>query len=368
MSQSDSQLEAKVSQWIRADIRALSAYTVVDPGELIKLDAMENPYSWPKELLAEWLDILKTVSVNRYPDPNANNLKTALRDSMNIPSNMELMLGNGSDELIQIILMAITQPNRVVLAPHPSFVMYKMIATYTDLEYVGVPLKNDYDLDLAAMKRAIQQHRPAVIFFAYPNNPTGNCFKREDILQVLEISEGLIVIDEAYHAFANCSFMNDLNQHNNLLVMRTVSKMGLAGLRLGLLAGHKKWISEFDKIRLPYNINVLTQKSVEFALNHSTVFTEQSQKICRDRDEMSEQLSKIEGINAYPSSANFILFHTPEGKSSLIFDALKSKGILIKNPSSTDSLLRDCLRVTVGTAEENKRFLHALSGIIQSQA
>ncbi len=368
MSQSDSQLEAKVSQWIRPDIRALSAYSVADPGELIKLDAMENPYSWPKKLLAEWLDRLKTVSVNRYPDPNANDLKIALRDSMDVPSKMDLMLGNGSDELIQIILMAIAQPGRVVLSPHPSFVMYKMIATYANLEYVGVPLKNDYDLDLAAMKRAIRRHRPAAIFFAYPNNPTGNCFKREDILQILDLSEGLVVIDEAYHAFANCSFMDDLSQHNNLLVMRTVSKMGLAGLRLGLLAGHKKWISEFDKIRLPYNINVLTQKSVEFALNHNTVFTEQSQKICHDRDKMFAQLNKIEGINAYPSNANFILFRTPNGKSSLIFDALKSAGILIKNPGATDNLLRDCLRVTVGTAEENKHFLHALSGIIEAQA
>ncbi len=368
MCQSDSQLEAKITQWIRPDIRALSAYTVPDPSELIKLDAMENPYSWPKELLAEWLDLLKTVSVNRYPDPNADDLKIALRNSMGVPSNMDLILGNGSDELIQIILMAIAQPGRVVLSPHPSFVMYKMIAAYTNLKYIGVPLKNDYSLDLPGMKRAIQQHRPAVLFIAYPNNPSGNLFKREDILEILAISDGLIVIDEAYHAFANCSFMNNLSQHNNLLVMRTVSKMGLAGLRLGLLAGHKKWISEFDKIRLPYNINVLTQKSVEFALNHGTLFTQQSEKICDNRDQMFQQLNKIEGIIAYPSSANFILFRTPKGKSNLIFDALKSDGILIKNLGSTNSLLRDCLRVTVGTAEENKRFLLALSGIIQSQA
>jgi len=364
--QFDSQLDAKVTQWIRPDIQALSAYNVADANNLIKLDAMENPYSWPQELQDEWLSLLKTVSVNRYPDPNANELKSTLRTRMNVPVGMELILGNGSDELIQIILMAIAQPGRVVLSPQPSFVMYKMIATFTDLQYVGVPLNNNFDLDMVAMKKSILQHKPAVIFLAYPNNPTGNLFNREDIVEILEISDGLVVLDEAYHAFANCSFIKDLNQHNNLLVMRTVSKMGLAGLRLGLLAGHKKWISEFDKIRLPYNINSLTQKSVAFALNHSNVFNQQTQQICVDRDDMLSKLNKIEGIVAYPSSANFILFRTPDSKASQIFDALKSAGILIKYPGSTDHLLRDCLRVTIGTPDENMRFLHALSGIIRA--
>ncbi|NOX42992.1 MAG: histidinol-phosphate transaminase [Gammaproteobacteria bacterium] len=360
----DSLVKRKVTQWIRSDIRALSAYTVPDPGKLIKLDAMENPYTWPDELVTEWLEILKHIPVNRYPDPNANDLKAALRSNMNVPSNMDLMLGNGSDEIIQIILMAVSGTDRVVLSPQPSFVMYNLIATYAGLKYVGVPITNNFELDMDAMKQAVKQHRPAVIFFAYPNNPTGNFFKRQDILEILEISDGLVVIDEAYHAFANCSFLEDLNEYDNLLVMRTLSKMGLAGLRLGLLAGHKKWLSEFNKIRLPYNINALTQKSTEFALNHGAIFSEQTRNICNDRDQMFDKLNKIEGITAYPSSANFILFRTPKGQSNIVFETLKSKGILIKNLGSADKLLSDCLRVTIGTPEENKRFLGVLSGII----
>jgi len=367
MPQPDTSLENKVAQWIRSDIQALTAYTVPDPGNLIKLDAMENPYSWPEEMTREWLSILKDVSINRYPDPNSNDLKQALRRNMNIPENMDLILGNGSDELIQIILMAVNKPDQAVLSPSPSFVMYNLIATYAGMKYVGVPLKNNFELDLDGMKLAIEQHHPAVIFIAYPNNPTGNLFNRDDIIQLLEATDGLVVIDEAYHAFADCSFMADLGQYDNLLVMRTVSKMGLAGLRLGILAGHTKWLTEFNKIRLPYNINILTQKSAEFALNHSAILAEQTRNICSDRDKLLDALAKINGLTIFPSKANFILFRTPQGNAKTVFDALKSAGVLVKYLGSAGEMLRDSLRVTVGTPEENKQFLHILQQTIQSK-
>lgn len=358
-----SRLENNITRLIRPEIQALSAYAIPDPGELVKLDAMENPYAWPEKLINEWLEILRNVSVNRYPDPNANALKTRLRTSMDVPQSMELMLGNGSDEIIQIIMMALN-PGQVVLSPAPSFVMYHMIATFAGLKYVGVPITNDFELDMNAMTRAIQEHRPAVIFIAYPNNPTGNLFKRQDILEILDISDGLVVLDEAYHAFADDTFMTELDQFENLLIMRTVSKMGLAGLRLGFLAGHKKWLSEFNKIRLPYNINILTQISAEFALNHHDLFSEQTRSICMDREKLLEELNKLPGLTIYPSNANFILLRTAAGESTRIFEALKSKGILIKNMRATEGLLKDCLRVTVGTPEENRRFLAAISAII----
>ena len=358
-----SRLENNITRLIRPEIQALSAYAIPNPGELVKLDAMENPYAWPEELINEWLDILRNVSVNRYPDPNANALKSRLRSSMDIPQGMELMLGNGSDEIIQIIMMALN-PGQVVLSPAPSFVMYNMIATFTGLKYVGVPITNDFELDMDAMTRAIQEHHPAVIFIAYPNNPTGNLFKRKDILKILNISDGLVVIDEAYHAFADDTFMAELNQFENLLIMRTVSKMGLAGLRLGFLAGHEKWLYELNKIRLPYNINILTQISAEFALNHHALFSEQTSRICHDRENLLDELNRLQGLTVFPSNANFILLRTPAGESTRIFESLKSKGILIKNMGVTEGLLRDCLRVTVGTPEENRRFLTALSAII----
>lgn len=357
-------LDETVSTLIRPEIRALCAYSIPDSSDLTKLDAMENPYAWPKDLVSEWLEVLKDVSINRYPDPDPELLKQKLKENMEIPGDMQIMLGNGSDEIIQIILMAVYGAAKAVISPRPSFVMYDMISTFTGMRFVSVPVTDDFELDPAAMKKAINEHDPAVVFIAYPNNPTGNLFKRQDIVDILEMNKGLIVIDEAYHAFAEQSFMQELSRYDNLLVMRTVSKMGLAGLRLGLLAGHEKWISEFNKIRLPYNINVLTQKSAEFAFNHYAMFAEQTRNICRDRDQMYDQLAKISGLTVYPSKANFILFKVPTGQSQAIFNSLKSQGILIKNMGASTGVLKDCLRVTVGTPAENKLFFDAISVII----
>jgi histidinol-phosphate aminotransferase len=249
----------KAAHWVRPEIRALKAYAVPDATGLIKLDAMENPYTFPDNLRSEWLRVLQQVDLNRYPDPAARRLKDALRTALDIPPSMSVLLGNGSDELIQLIAMALAQPGRVVLAPVPTFVMYDMIATFTGMRFVGVPLTPDFDLDLSAMLAAIRLHRPAVIFLAYPNNPTGNLFDEGAMRQILKASDGLVVVDEAYHAFAGVSFMQHLDEYANLVVMRTLSKQGLAGLRLGILAGDSAWLDEFDKLRLPYNINSLTQ-------------------------------------------------------------------------------------------------------------
>ena len=356
----------KITRWVRPEICALSAYHVPDSGDLIKLDAMENPYHWPEAMVEEWLTVLREVSLNRYPDPSPVNLKTSLGDAMGVPAGMEVILGNGSDELIQVIAMAIAKPGRKILATDPSFVMYKMIATFTGMDYVGVPLAGDFDLDLPAMLAAIEEHQPAIVFLAYPNNPTGNLYDREAVKTIIEASPGLVVVDEAYHAFAGDSFMGELGagdssgigRYDNLLVMRTVSKMGLAGLRLGLLAGPGEWLAEFDKIRLPYNINVLTQKSAEFALAHREVLDQQTEQICADRENLMQALLAIEGITPFPSQANFILFRVNNARE--VFESLKSKGVLIKNLSASGGLLQDCLRVTVGTPEENAVFLSAL--------
>ena len=231
------QSRKNVASLIRPEIRALKAYHVPDASGLVKLDAMENPYSWPEDVRREWMEVLQGVALNRYPDPDARRLRERLRSALDVPAGMELILGNGSDELIQTILMAVSNPNAVVLAPTPTFVMYEMIATFTGMKFVGVPLQPDFSLDRPAMLKAIETHKPAVIFLAYPNNPTGNLFSREDVARVIEASPGLVVLDEAYHAFAGHSFMDRLGKHDNLLVMRTLSKQGLAGLRLGILAG-----------------------------------------------------------------------------------------------------------------------------------
>lgn len=350
--------QKNIQHWIRPEIQALSAYHVPDPGNLIKLDAMENPYTWPQHMVDEWQAVLKETALNRYPDPASRDLQQALRLAFDIPADMDVMLGNGSDEIIQIIAMAVAVPGRVILSPDPGFVMYKIIAQCVGMQYVGVPLKSeDFSLDLEAMKIAISRHQPAIVFLAFPNNPTGNLFNRQHIEEILTLAPGLVVLDEAYAAFADDSFMQNLAQYPNLLVMRTVSKMGLAGLRLGYLVGSSTYLQVFDKIRLPYNINVLTQVSAEFALKHKPVLDEQTVLLRQERTRLFEQLTAIPTMTVFPSQANFILFRVADGRASALFEALMQGGVLIKNLANAGGLLQDCLRVTVGKPEENERFI-----------
>ncbi|MDD5754485.1 MAG: histidinol-phosphate transaminase, partial [Methylococcales bacterium] len=340
----------------RPEVLALSAYHVANAQGLIKLDAMENPYTWSDELKQAWLARLKNCPLNRYPDPEARELTTTLKTQNQLSDEIDVLLGNGSDEIIQLLLIALPQ-NSHVLSTTPSFVMYKQISDYLGLNYHGVSLTDNFDLDLPAMLAAIEQYNPAIIFLAYPNNPTGNLFDAESINKIINATNGLVIIDEAYEPFANASFMNRVA--NNVLVMRTVSKLGLAGLRLGYIAGEREIIEQLHKIRLPYNINVLTQASVQFALENKTVFSEQTTAICDERTLMLNALNSLTGVTAYESAANFILFKTPENQATKIFEAIKAQGVLIKNVHPQGGLLTDCLRVTVGTPSENKAFLQA---------
>lgn len=344
----------------RREVLAVSAYKVADARGLIKLDAMENPYNWPEELVDRWLETLKLCELNRYPDPTAKQLSRTIRTQNKIADGLEIVLGNGSDEIIQMLLMALP-PTASVLAPQPSFVMYQQISQSLGLNFINVPLQSEsFALDLAAMLNTITEQQPTIIFLAYPNNPTGNLFSTEAIDKILTVSKGLVVIDEAYAPFANASYLDALTKYDNLLVMRTVSKLGLAGLRLGYLVGAPAIIEELDKIRLPYNINILTQATAQFALEHHDMFDQQCQLICAERSRIFEQLSHLDGITPYPSSANFILLKTPTDKATDIFTAIKQQGVLIKNMSPQNGLMTDCLRVTIGKPEENDAFLTAL--------
>ncbi|SEQ26260.1 histidinol-phosphate aminotransferase [Ectothiorhodospira magna] len=349
---------------IRAEIRELSAYPVPSARGLIKLDAMENPYEWPPSLRNAWAETLSRLPVNRYPDPKGTELVTRLRTVMGVPGEAALLLGNGSDELIQILLMAVSGPGRVVMAPEPGFVMYRMVARWLGLEFVGIPLKPDFSLDMPAMLAALERHRPAVTFLAWPNNPTGNLWPRAEMETLIRAAPGLVVVDEAYGPFARDSFLPDVGKDSRLLVMRTVSKLGLAGLRLGYLCGMPAWIEELDKVRLPYNINVLTQAAAEFALAHHGVLDEQAAWIRRDREALFKALAALPGVAPFPSEANFILFRVPPGRGREIFEGIRAGGVLIKDLSGQGGLLADCLRVTVGTPEENTRFLAALEAAL----
>jgi histidinol-phosphate aminotransferase len=354
----------RIDRFLAPQLRALQAYHVPPAAGLIKLDAMENPYSWPDWLLNDWLDTLRQAELNRYPDPSANALKSRLREVLGVPAAVELVLGNGSDELIQMIIQAVAAPGCVIMAPEPTFVMYRQLALVAGLDFRGVPLGADFTLDKDAMVEAVAMHQPAVVFLAYPNNPTGNLFDREAIETLLACAPGLVVLDEAYAPFADDSFMSDLGCCDNLLVLRTLSKLGLAGVRLGLLAGDAGWLAGIEKTRLPYNISTLDQLTGEFALRHYAVFEEQAKLIRQQRGELLARLQSLPGVTAYPSAANFILFRVPTGRGGAVFEGLKSGGILIKNLAGSAPSLTDCLRVTVGKPEENAAFIATLESLL----
>ncbi|WPE16300.1 histidinol-phosphate transaminase [Candidatus Thioglobus autotrophicus] len=352
-----------IRKWLRADIQAIKAYHVPPAEDMIKLDAMESPFALPDELIGQYLAYLADAQLNRYPNPGAEELNKTLRDLMSIPKEFGILLGNGSDELIQLLALA-CEADDTILSVEPSFVMYGMIAKFTHLNYQGVALTQDYQLDLDKMLAAINTHTPKLIFIAYPNNPTGNTFDRKSIETIISSTEAMVVLDEAYYAYAGDSFMGDIEKYPNLVVLRTVSKIGFAGLRLGLLIAAEETVAELDKLRLPYNINTLTQVSANFLLTEKDEINRNAAIIIEQRQILSEALTNIEALQVYPSQANFILFKAPQAQA--LFDYLKANGILIKNLSSAPKLA-DCLRVTVGDHAQNQQFLQIVKRFYHEQ-
>ncbi len=352
-----------VARVVRPEIRALSAYAVARAGPdataWVKLDAMENPYSLPDAVKARLSAALGRVAINRYPDAGGEGAKRALRCAWDIPEGAGLLLGNGSDELIQIIVSALAKPGAVVLAPDPSFVMYRMDALYASTRFVGVPLRPDFNLDREAMLGAIERESPAVIFLAYPNNPTGNLFADADVEAIIEASPGLVVIDEAYYAFANASFLARVPALPNLLVLRTLSKVGMAGIRLGYAVAAPAWIAELNKVRQPYNVNALTQAAVEALLVDTGWMTEQAAAIRAERTRLESALARLPDVCVYPTQTNFVLVRVND--ANRIFDGLKARRILIKNLHGWHPLLANCLRMTVGKPDENDLLLSVLA-------
>ncbi len=343
---------------LRQEVLALHAYSVPPSAGMVKLDAMENPYLLPQQLREEIAGLVADTAINRYPDAGAQSLKEKIRAVTGLPQDMGLLLGNGSDEIIQLLALAVARPGATLLSVEPSFVMYKMIAAFSGMQYVGVPLAENFALDLPAMLDAMQRHQPALVFIAYPNNPTGNLFDAWAIGQIIAAAPGLVVVDEAYYAFASASFIPVLAHHPNLLVMRTFSKLGMAGLRLGFLAGGRMWLEQLEKLRLPYNVGVLVQRVAGKLLQHHDVLLRQAEQIKRDRAWLYERLVGTVDVRAYPSEANFILFHV--ARAGQVFEGLKQRGVLIKNMDGAHAALADCLRVTVGTPEQNELFIRAL--------
>ena len=351
---------------IRPDVRAMHAYVVQDATGYLKLDAMENPFSLPPDVQAALGQRLGQLALNRYPGPRYADLQAALAQHAGLPEGHALILGNGSDELISLVALACAQPGAMVLAPEPGFVMYAMSAKLQGLGYVGVPLTPDFELDEAAMLAAIAQHRPAITFLAYPNNPTATLWDEGAMQRIIDAAGaqgGLVVVDEAYQPFASRTWLDRMRaepQRNaHVLLMRTLSKFGLAGVRLGYLIGATDLVGEIDKVRPPYNVSVLNGEAALFALEHAAVFAEQAHQLRLQRTLLVDALRAMPGIEkCWDSEANMVLVRVPDAARA--FAGLRERKVLIKNVSTMHPLLANCLRLTVGTAADNAIMLQAL--------
>ncbi len=343
---------------VRPEVLALRAYSVADAAGMVKLDAMELPWPLPEPLRAQLAERLARCEIHRYPEPTGRRLREALARAMRVPEGMALILGNGSDDLIQIVTLALARPGATMLVPEPTFVIYRQCATLCGMRLASVPLREDFSFDREAFLAAIREERPALVFLAWPNNPTGTLYPEADVEAVIRAAEGLVVVDEAYHAYAGASFLGRLAEFPNLAVMRTVSKLGLAGIRLGYLAARPEWIEQFHKVRQVYNVNVLTQVAAEFALEHLEVLEEQARRVLAERTVLARALGALPGVTVFPSAANFLLVRVPDAARA---DAgLRRHGVLVRNFHGVHPRLAHCLRVTVGTPEENRILLGAL--------
>ena len=361
MTLSEPALDSNLKKLIRQDVQSMHAYAIQNSSGMVKLDAMENPHRLPSALQAQLGQRLGALALNRYPDGRVNDLRHALADYAQMPEGFDIMLGNGSDELIALLALACDVLGASVLAPLPGFVMYAMSAQLQGLKFIGVDLTPDFELDESAMLAAIARYSPSITYLAYPNNPTANLWDDaviEKIIEAVGEQGGLVVMDEAYQPFAGKSYAGRMTRHGHVLLMRTLSKFGLAGVRLGYMMGPKALIAEIDKVRPPYNISVLNCECALFALEHREVFEAQAQELIAQRALLSSALGAMPGVKVWSSDANMILVRVPDAARA--FAGLRQRKVLVKNISKMHPLLANCLRLTVGTADENAQLLAAL--------
>lgn len=339
-----------IKKLVKKEVSALKAYNAKEIPCRIKLDANESPYGFGEALKA-----VIRLSTNRYPDPEAKELKGVVAKGLGV-SKDNILQGNGSDELIYYLIATFGGP---VLYPVPTFTMYGIISQALGEEKKEVSLDQDFDLDLDKMLSSIKKERPRIIFLSSPNNPTGNCFSSGKILKVIEASKGIVVVDEAYQPFSSDKgFVPLLKDYKNLVIMRTLSKIGLAALRIGFIIADSSIIEEVNKVRLPFNVNALSQAVAVEALKDRKRLNSAIKSITAERDRMLMEMEKIDGVITFPSEANFIMFRV--SGPDIVYDELLKKGILVRNLSGG---IDGCLRVTVGTREENTSFLDALKRI-----
>ncbi|MGY0399174.1 MAG: histidinol-phosphate transaminase [Ostreibacterium sp.] len=344
-------------------VNNMQSYHVQSSAGMVKLDAMESPYTLPEDMRQALGSTLSLANINRYPNSQTTFLIAKIKSCFDLPKDCAVMLGNGSDELIQMILMAVAKPGAKVLSPVPSFVMYQQIAEILGIEFIGFDLKADFSIDEVAFLMAIVKYQPSVIFLAYPNNPTGFMLSEDFIRKVIESASGIVILDEAYTAYASNSSATLVAEYDNAVLMRTFSKVGMAGIRLGYLAAKPMIVSQFEKVRMPYNINILTETTARFMLDQMSYMDRCVEKLLVEKQVLYDWLSGQQGVIVYPSETNFLLIRVAD--ADRVFTRLRDDyKILIKNLNGYHPILVNILRITIGRKKENTKLRRALKEIL----
>ncbi len=340
----------------------LKAYKTERTDAPVRLSSNELPYEVPDGIKRRACEDLYRFSISRYPDPQAEELKSVLAEFFGVEEE-NLFLGNGSDEIIYY-LSAVAGDEGGISFCVPTFPMYEISAKVMGREVVSVPLGEGFDIDLEASMSVVSSKSPSLSYFAYPNNPTGNLYSREKIEAIREAGV-FTVIDEAYYHYSGESFVEDALKRDDTVVLRSLSKIGMAGLRIGILIGKEEVVSELEKVRLPFNITLPSQRIALVMLTEGRDFIEESvEKVIKERERLLKEMREIEGLEVFPSKANFILFRSPFDAGTLHQEILKG-GVLVRDVSYMP-LLERCLRVSVGRPEENDRFLDALTSALKN--
>jgi histidinol-phosphate aminotransferase len=345
----------------RPDLADLSPYDAPEPDVEVNLSANENPQNLPRDIIDAIASRLPEFAFNRYPDPMATKLREMIAEANGLEA-ANVLVGNGGDELIFDLLLAWGGPGRVLLNMPPTFAMYEIDAQVTGTSIVSVPRDEVFGADEKAVLDRLALGGIDLVFISHPNNPTGNVQPETFLIDVLNATDALVLVDEAYFEFSRHTMRPHMERHRNLVILRTFSKaFSMAGMRVGYLLAHEDVVSELTKVRQPYSVDRFSQWVASLVFRERVVFEGEIREIIRQRDVVEHGLGQIRGVEVFHSEANFVLFRVDQA-ASVWRDLLHSNNILLRDLSRVPGL-EQCLRVTIGSVEENRRFLAAMEEI-----
>ncbi len=351
----DSRLE-RLQEWIKPEVRGLRPYEAEPSGPRIRLDANESAFDFPEELKREIWETFAQAAWNRYPDSECRELRKALAEREGVSAH-QVLLGNGSDEIIRDLLVCFGGPGTRTVFPTPTFSMYRLLTIALGGTPVGVPLQADWSLDAPALQQEMAAETTRILFLSSPNNPTGNSFSAETMLDLLQGTDRLVVVDEAYRMFSGGSLVARLGDFTNLAILGTFSKaFSLAGLRVGYVVAHPEVIQTLNRVRLPYNLHAFAQAAARVALRNPDLWQAQAEQIMAERERVARALSGYPGVTVFPSQANFILVRVSGALD--LRNKLAGQDIAVRGFPANEGL-SDCLRITIGLPQENDALLAA---------